>query len=76
MPHLDVCSYIVQYNWTVITFFVLYVQISVKYLPKIGKILHTRLKKILQVVDTQAQTDINLSSSASTSIFKNSLKSV
>ena len=70
MPHLDICSYIVQYNWTVITFLSLYMIISVKYLPKIGKILHTRIKKIME---TQGQTETGTSSSVATTIFKNSL---
>ena len=73
MPHLDVCSYIVQYNWTVITFFVLYVQITVKYLPQIGKILHTRLRKIMQVAEIEESSAINASSSSSVSILKNSV---
>ena len=72
MPHLDICTYIVQYNWTVITFLSLYMIISVKYLPKIGKILHTRLRKVMQVADTKEQSAVSASSSASISIFKNS----
>lgn len=70
MPHLDICTYIVQYNWTLITFLSLYMIISVKYLPKIGKILHTRIKKVM---DTQGQTEVSSSSSVTTTIFKNSL---
>jgi len=44
--------------------------ISVKYLPKIGKILHTRIKKIME---TQGQTETGTSSPVTTTIFKNSL---
>lgn len=44
--------------------------ISVKYLPKIGKILHTRLKKVM---DIQGQREISSSSSVATVIFKNSV---
>jgi hypothetical protein len=42
MPHLDICTYIVQYNWTILTFLSLYMIISAKSLPLIGKILHLR----------------------------------
>lgn len=49
--------------------------ISVKYLPKIGKILHTRLRKVMVETgaDEQATGPDNASSSTSVSIFKNSL---
>jgi len=47
--------------------------ISVKYLPRIGKILHTRLRKVMQVADSGEQIAVGASSSASTSILKNSL---
>lgn len=70
MPHLDICTYMVQHSWTTITFLSLYTIISVKYLPKIGKILHTRVKKVM---DTQGQTDTHTRTSVSTAIFKNSL---
>lgn len=74
MPHLDICTYIVQYNWTVITFLSLYMIVSVKYLPKIGKILHTRSRKVSQVADTQKQSVVSASSSTSTLIFKDSFQ--
>jgi hypothetical protein len=53
--------------------------ISVKYLPQIGKILHTRLRKVMYAegsafgaaADTKEQSAV--SASSSTSIFKNSL---
>jgi hypothetical protein len=44
--------------------------ISVKYLPKIGKILHTRIRKVME---TQGQTETSSTSSVTTVIFKNSL---
>jgi hypothetical protein len=47
--------------------------VSVKYLPKIGKILHTRLRKVMQIVDTKGQSAVSTTSSTSTSILKNSL---
>lgn len=69
MPHLDICTFIVQYNWTVITFLSLYMIISVNYLPKIGKILHIRIRKIMD----KGQEEVSVTQTSSVSIFKNSL---
>ena len=71
MPHLDICTFVVQYNWTCITFLSLYMIISVNYLPKIGKILHIRIRKI-----TDKGTELNenkINSNSSISVLKNSL---
>lgn len=69
MPHLDICTFVVQYNWTCITFLSLYMIISVNYLPKIGKILHIRIRKIMD----KGQEEISTTQTSSISIFKNSL---
>ena len=42
MPQLDLCTYMIQYNYTVLSFLILYIIIAVQYVPAIGKILHSR----------------------------------
>nr|AAN04066.1 ATP synthase F0 subunit 8 [Amoebidium parasiticum] len=41
MPHLDVCTFIAQYNWTMITLSSLYL-CSLIGLPGIARVLHLR----------------------------------
>lgn len=73
MPHLDICTFIVQYNWTIITFLSLYVIVSVRSIPVISKILHLRTRKIMDGKQTQLDNSLSQELNATRSILKNSL---
>jgi F0F1-type ATP synthase membrane subunit b/b' len=72
MPHLDLCTFIVQYNWTILTFLSLYMIISINSLPEIGKILHLRTRKIKHGIQNQFNKS-SQSKNSNQSVLKNSL---
>lgn len=72
MPHLDICTFVVQYNWTCLTLLSLYMIASVNFLPKIGTILHIRLKKMANKGQEENNSN-TISLTSSIALFKNSL---